>query len=178
MRLVSPVATDPPSYGAGLWPLLREGRSRAHGGSSSVGVYSVGSVDRLTLVELIEAQKAKLSPEALKLWEELDASLYMSPQEEAAFIKRREVEIIDRIEQLPEAEQHSVEVLSELRAELYESDLLERRGDPAQLHRDKCVIYASVIKDPDERGRGDPQPPKEGLGRTADQALARLREDY
>src|SRR5215203_3424624 len=178
MRLVSPVATEPPSYGAGLWPLLREGRSRGHGGSSSVGVYSVGSVDRLTLVELIEADKAKLSPEALTLWEELDASLYISPQEEPAFIKRREVEIIDRIEQLPEAEQHSVDVLSELRAGLYESDLLERRGDPAQLHRAKCVIYTSVIKDREERGPGNTQPPNanEDLGRIVDQALDRLRE--
>jgi hypothetical protein len=35
----------------------------------------VGSVDRLSLVELLEAEKAKLSPEAHKLWEELDASL-------------------------------------------------------------------------------------------------------
>ena len=47
-------------------------------------------------MELIEAEKAKLSPEALKLWEELDASLYMSPEEEHAYITRREVEIIDR----------------------------------------------------------------------------------
>jgi hypothetical protein len=87
----------------------------------------VGSVERLTLVELIEAEKAKLSPEALELWEELDASLYMSPEEEPAFIKRREVELIDRMEELPDADQHIVNVLSELRAGLYESDLLERR---------------------------------------------------
>jgi hypothetical protein len=134
-------------------------------------------VDRLTLVELIEAEKAKLSPEALELWEELDASLYMSPQEEPAFIKRREVELIDRMEELPDADQHIVNVLSELRAGLYESDLLERRGGPAQLHRAKCVIYTSVIKDREERGPGNTQTPKEeGMGRTADQALARLRE--
>jgi hypothetical protein len=137
---------------------------------------SVARVDRLSLVELIEAEKAKLSPEAKKLWEELDASLYMSPQEEPAFIKRREVEIIERMEQLPEADQHSVNVLSELRAGLDESDSSERRGDPAQWHRDKGVIYASVIKDREERGRGDPQPPKEDLGQIVDQALARLRE--
>jgi len=137
----------------------------------------VGSVvERPTLVELIEGHKAKLSAEALKLWEELDTSLYLSPEEEPAFIKRREVEIIDRIEQLPEADQHIVEVLSELRAGLYESDLSEqRRGDPAQLHRAKCVIYASLIKDREERGWRNPQPPKEGLGRSVEQALARLR---
>jgi hypothetical protein len=82
----------------------------------------VGSIDRLTLVELIEEEKAKLSPEALELWEELEASLYTSSEEEPAFIKRREVQIIDRIEQLPDSQRHIVEVLSELRAGLYESD--------------------------------------------------------
>ena len=138
----------------------------------------MGSVDRQTLVELIEAEKAKLSPEALKLWEELDASLYMSPEEEPAFIKHREVEIINRMEQLPEADRHVVNVLTELRAGRYESDKSERREDPAQLHRDKCVIYASLIKDRDKRGKGNPLPPNEVLNRTVDQALARLRQDY
>jgi hypothetical protein len=140
------------------------------------GECTVRRVDRLTLVELIEAQKAKLSPEALKLWEELDASLYMSPEEEPAFIKRREVEIIDRMEQLPEADQHIVDVLSELREGLYESDSSERRGDPSQWHRAKCVIGTSLIKDREERGRGFPLAPKEDWGRIVDQALARLRE--
>jgi hypothetical protein len=135
-------------------------------------------VDRLTLVELIEEEKAKLSPEALKLWEELDASLYMSPEEEPAFIKRREAEIIDRMEHLPEADQHIVNMLTELRAGLYEFHLSERRGDPSQLHRDKCVIGASLIKDRDKRGEGEPLPPKEVSNRTVEQALARLREDY
>jgi hypothetical protein len=141
------------------------------------------SVDRPTLVELIEEEKAKLSPEALKLWEELEASLYTSPEEEPAFIKRREVEIIDRMDRLPEADRRIVDVLSELRAGLHESDESERRGDPSQWHRDKCVIYAALIKDPDERGgEGDPlpppMPPKEVLNRAVAQALARLREDY
>jgi hypothetical protein len=89
-------------------------------------------MDRLTLVELIEAQKAKLSPEALKLWEELDASLYASPEEEPAFIKRSEAEIIDRMDRLAEADRRIVDVLSELRAGLHESDSSERRGAPSQ----------------------------------------------
>ena len=135
----------------------------------------MGSADRLTLVELIEEEKAKLSPEALKLWEELDASLYKSPEEEPALIRRREAQIIDRIEQLPEADQRNVEVLSELRAGLYEFHLSERRGDLSQWHRDRCVIRASIIK---ERGEGDPLPPKEVSNRTVEQALARLRQDY
>ena len=139
-------------------------------------------MDRPTLVELIEEEKAKLSPEARKLWEELDASLYTtSPEEEPAFVKRREAEIIDRMERLAEADRRIVDVISELRAGLHESDLSERRGDRSQWHRDKCVIGAALIKDPDERGEGDPlppMPPNEVLNWAVDQALARLREDH
>jgi hypothetical protein len=139
-------------------------------------------MDRPTLVELIEEEKAKLSPEALKLWEELDASLYTtSPEEEPAFIKRREVEIIDGMDRLPQADRRIVDVLSELRAGLYESDLSERRGDPSQWHREKYVIGASLIKDPDERGEGDPlphMPPDEVLNRAVEQALARLQAGH
>jgi hypothetical protein len=91
-----------------------------------------GGVDRPTLVELIEVEKAKLSAEALRLWEELDASLYNSAEDEPAFIKRREAEIIERMDRLPEADRHTLEVLSELRAGLYESDSSERRGDPSR----------------------------------------------
>ena len=139
----------------------------------------MGSVDRLTLVELIEAQKAKLSPEVLKLWEELDASFYKSPGEEPAFIKRREAEIIDRMHRLPEADRHILDVLTELREGLYEFHLSERRGDAApQLYRDRCVIRASIIKDRHKRGEGDPLPPSEVSSRTVEQALSRLRQDY
>jgi hypothetical protein len=138
-------------------------------------VVSVGSVDRLTLVELIEAQKAKLSPEALKLWEELDTSLFMS-SEEATFLKRHEIALIDRMEQLPEKDQHIQDVLTELRSGLYQSDFSERRGEPSQPHRDKCVIEASLIKDGDERSGKNPMKVKELMGRTVEGALARLRE--
>ena len=133
-------------------------------------------MDRPMLVELIEVEKAKLSPEALRLWEEFDASFYTRPEEESAFLKRREAEIIDRMDRLPQADQHAVNVLSVLREGLYESDSSERRGDPSQWHRDECVIRAALIKERDERGRGNPLFPGEDLGRSVDQALARLRE--
>ena len=60
----------------------------------------MSSVDRLTLVELIEAEKAKLSPEALELWEELDASIYLSPEEETK-LKRHEADLMYRMAELP-----------------------------------------------------------------------------
>jgi hypothetical protein len=134
-------------------------------------------VGRLTLVELIEAHKAKLSAQAHKLWEELDASLYRNPEDEPAFIKRREVEIIDRMDRLPQADRHIVEVLSKLREGQYEFHLSERRGDSSQAHRDTCVVDVSLIKDSDERGEGAPLPPSEVSNRTVEQALARLREE-
>lgn len=136
----------------------------------------MGSVDKLTLVELIEAQKAKLSPEALDLWLELDTSLYLSPEEETTF-KPHELATLDRMALLPESDRHVINVLTELRAGLYQSEYSERRGDPSQQHRDRCVINASIIKDRDERGPGRPLQVEELLGRTVDQAVARLRED-
>lgn len=136
----------------------------------------MASVNRLTLVELIEAEKVKLSPEALELWEELDTSLYMSPEEETT-LKPHEAALMRSMIYLPEADQHTINILTELRAGLYQSDYSERRGDLAQPRRDRCVITASIIKDRDERGPGNPLPVDELLGRTVDQALARLRED-
>ena len=53
----------------------------------------MASVNRLTLVELIETEQAKLSADALKLWEELDASLYRNPEDEPAFIKGRAIRL-------------------------------------------------------------------------------------
>lgn len=81
------------------------------------------------------------------------------------------------MDRLPEKDQHIVNVLTELRAGLYESDLSERRGEPSQPHRDKCVIVAWLIKDQDERGRENPMKVEELMGRTVDGALARLREE-
>ena len=138
----------------------------------------MGSADRLTLVEMIEDEKEKLSPEALELWEELDASLYRNPEEVPTFIKRCEVEIIELMDQLPEADRHIVDVLTELRAGLYEFHLPKRRGDLSRCHRDRCVIRASIAKDRDERGEGDLLPPEEVSNRTVEQALTCLREDY
>jgi hypothetical protein len=134
------------------------------------------SVDRLTLVELIKVEKTKLSPRALELWEELDASLYLSPEEETT-LKPYEVATINRMAELPQPDQKIINVLTELRAGLYQSDYSERRGEPSQRHRDKCVITASLIKDRDEREPGKPVQVEELLHRTVDQALARLRED-
>lgn len=136
----------------------------------------MSNVDRLTLVELIEAEKAELSPEARELWEELDTSLYLSPEEETS-LKHHEVDTINRMAHLPEVDQHAINVLTELRAGLYQSDYSERLGEPSQPHRDRCVINASLIKDRDERGPGNSMPLEDSLYRTVYEALYRLREE-
>ena len=138
-------------------------------------------MDRLTLVELVEAEKAKLSPPALGLWEELDASLYLSPEEETS-LKPHEKAAIDRMADLPESDQHAINVLIELRSGLYQSDYSERRGEPAEPHRDRCVIDAAIIKDRDARRGGSkrqscstgPRPrPSPGSGKGASRWLIR-----
>ena len=110
----------------------------------------MASVDRLTLVELIEAQKAKLSPEALELWEDLDTSVYMSTEETR--LGPHEDAIMKRMAQMPEEDPYIIDLLSELRVGLYESDYSERWEDPSQPQRDKCVISASIIEDRPREG--------------------------
>jgi hypothetical protein len=150
----------------------------------------VGSVDRLTYVELIEAQKARLSPEALELWKELDESHFFSNEadhfinedfttEEAITFQRhqrRQLDILGRWEKMPQDDRRVQRPLMELRAGLSRSDEAESRGEPAQQIRDKCVITASIIKDRDTRGPGGPPRGEEFEGRTVEQALARLME--
>jgi hypothetical protein len=149
----------------------------------------VGSVDRLTLVELIEAEKAKLSPEALELWNELGESHFFSNEadhfinedftiEEADTFQRHQshqLDIMKRFERMPEDDQRSKNVLIELQLGLKRADDAESRGEPAQPYWDKCVIHAASIKDRDKWGPGRSRV-EELLGRTVDQALARLRE--
>ncbi len=135
----------------------------------------MASVDKLTLVELIEAEKAKLSPEALEMWEELDTSLYMSPDEETR-LKPHEAALMRSMGDLPQPDRRAIHILVELRAGLYQSEYSDKLGEPSQRHRDRCVISASHIKDRDERGPGEQADVEAVLQRTVEQALARLRE--
>ena len=116
-------------------------------------------MDRLTLVELIDAEKSRLSPEALEQWEELDASLYVSPEDEITNSPQH-ASFVERLVRIPEADRRVIHVLRELRA------------------GHECVVKASVIKDRDEPGQEEPLSPAELLGRTVDYAIARLREEY
>jgi hypothetical protein len=126
-------------------------------------------VDRLELVELIEAQKSKLSPQARGLWDEFDALINRSNDARKPFI-RQEHDVMRRIGNLPWSDKRILNPLRELRVGLYESDDAESRGEPGEPYRVDSVLRAARFKDRD-------------LGRaveghmTLEQAVDRLKED-
>jgi hypothetical protein len=131
------------------------------------------SVDRLELVEIIENQKAKLSPEGKELWDELEILEYMSPEEENILQRRQSQrqreDIAERMSYLPPYDQGVIKVLSELRAGLYESDKESDAGASGEARRRQAVHGAARIKDIAEGRQADPD-------MTFEQAIARLRE--
>ncbi len=126
-------------------------------------------MERLELVELIEGEKAKLSPEGRRLWDELDDSLYLSPEEENT-LKTHEVDAIKQMAELPVLDQSIINRLSYLREGLYNSDHVERRGKSGESRRTQSVIYAAMKKEVDQNRQID-------ADMTLDQARSRLREE-
>ena len=57
----------------------------------------------------------------------MDASLYLSPEEESR-LKPHERAAFERMGRLAEADRRAINVLSELRAGLYQSDFLDSWG--------------------------------------------------
>ena len=101
----------------------------------------MASVDRLMLVELIEAEKAKLSLEALELWKGLEQSHYFSneaesiinedfsSEEAATFVRHPNRRFEAFRAEMPEDDRRTKNVLSELRMGLKRSDDAESRGE-------------------------------------------------
>lgn len=132
------------------------------------------SVSRLQLVELIEGEAAKLSPRGRELWERLELHIESSAPEEATPetlppLSREQVEISQRMAELPWPEQGILERLMELLDGLHSSDYAERRGQPGEPRRNMAVIVAAGIKDRSEGRLINPD-------MTPEQAAARLRE--
>ena len=90
-------------------------------------------MDRITLVELIEDETAKLSPRGRALWEEMETLVELSPEEQASLHER--TDIVNRRVLLSPLEQGVLDRLMELRAGLYESDRHEERGESGEGHR-------------------------------------------
>jgi hypothetical protein len=126
-------------------------------------------MDRLRLVELIEAQKAQLSPEAKELWEELDILVNTTELDARSWAKQED--IIGRVQDFSKTDRRIRRVLYPLLAGLYAADEAEERGESGERVRIRYTITAARARDADE-GR------MAASYRTLDEALARLEEPY
>jgi hypothetical protein len=126
-------------------------------------------VDRLELVELIEAQHSKLSPQACELWDAFDALVYLSDTERKTLFTRQANDVMRRIGKLPRSDKRILNPLRELRIGLYASDHAERRGEPGECQRLESVITAARSLDREEGRQADSYT-------TVEQAVARLEE--
>ena len=137
----------------------------------------MGGVDRLTLVELIEAEAAKLSPRGRELWERLILHTETLAPEEVPPATlatlpppdREQVELADLMAELSWQEQGILERLMELLAGLRSTDYAETHGQPSEPHRNRAVVLAAGIKDHHLGRWVNPYMTPEG-------AVARLRE--
>ena len=77
-------------------------------------------MDRIRLIELMEGEAARFSPEGRKLWEEWEFLVESAPELESRMV--REYEITERIFDLPVPEQVVISRLAELLAGLHEAD--------------------------------------------------------
>src|SRR5215208_2845241 len=126
-------------------------------------------MDRLDLVEMIEAQILKLSPHARELWDEFDALIYFSDDSRINYTPQ-EYDVMNRMAKLAHPDKRVLDPLRELRAGLISSDHAESKGEPGEPYRVNAVISAARALDIRE-GR------QAGSYTTVEQAVARLEED-
>jgi len=124
-------------------------------------------LDRIRLIELMEGEATRLSPEGRELWEEWEFLMESAPELESRMV--REYEITERIFDLPGPEQVVISRLAELLAGLRKSDEAEGRGESGEEPRVRGVIQAAWLKDQEEGRTIDPD-------MTLDQAITRLKE--
>ena len=126
-------------------------------------------MDKIRLIELIETQTARLSPEGRELWEQLEflREFISNPEDESRMA--REYEIMEQIFELPAPEQFAISRLAELVGGLRKSEKAEDQGESGYKHRVRSVVNAAWLKDRQEGRSIDPIV-------TLDRALARLQE--
>jgi hypothetical protein len=107
-------------------------------------------VDRIRLIELIEAQTARLSEEGRRLWEELEFLRESMPDPEEPGRMAREYELMERIFELPVPQQLMTSRLAELVGGLRAAEEAERGGESGDGHRARGVINAAMLKDREE----------------------------
>jgi hypothetical protein len=126
-------------------------------------------LDRVRLIELVEGQAARLSPEGRELWEELEFLRESIPDPADESRMAREYDIMERIFELPMPEQFVASRLAELVAGLRDSEEAERRGESGQEYRVRGVLNAAWLRDREEGRTVDPN-------MTLELAIARLKE--
>lgn len=126
-------------------------------------------MEKIRLIELIEAETARLTPRGRELWEELEFLRESVPDPEAEDRAAHEFEIVERIFELPVGEQFVTSRLAELVAGLRGSEEAERRGEPGEEQRAQAVIRAAWLKDREEGRPVDPS-------MTLERAIVRLKE--
>lgn len=127
------------------------------------------TMNRLRLIELIEGEMARLSEEGRELWEELEFLRESIPDPADENRTAQEYEIMERIFELPMAEQFATSRLAELVGALRAAEEAQRRGESGDEHRARGVINAAMLWD---RQEGRPVNPEI----TLDGAIARLKE--
>jgi hypothetical protein len=126
-------------------------------------------MDRIRLVELIEGETRRLSPEGMGLWEELEFLREAIPDPEEESRMAREYDITERIFDLPMPEQFVISRLAELVGGLRTSEKAEEQGEWGDEHRVGSVINAAWLKDRQAGRAIDPD-------MTLDHAIAQLKE--
>jgi hypothetical protein len=111
---------------------------------------------RVRIIELIEGEAARLSPEGRDLWEELEFIRESIPDPADDGRMAREYEVMERVFELPVPEQFATSRLAELVAALRRSEETERRGEPGDEDRVRGVINAAMLKNREEGRSVDP----------------------
>ena len=126
-------------------------------------------MDRIHLIELIEAHTARLSDEDRGLWEELEFLRESIPDPEEPSRMAREYDIMERIFELPLPQQFITSRLAKLGGGLRAAEEAEHRGESGDGHRARGVINAAMLKDREEGRPIDAHI-------TLDRAITRLEE--
>jgi hypothetical protein len=125
-------------------------------------------MDRLALVELIEDQATRLTPEGRDLAQRMELLSKVPPGGPFATQETQRAQT-DEAWDLPPRDRNILERLLMLWEGLERSDAAERRGEPGGRYLEMAVTGAAGLKDRYEGRTIDPD-------MTPEQALARLRE--
>jgi hypothetical protein len=125
-------------------------------------------MDRLALVELIEGQAARLTPEGRDLAQRMELLAEVPPGGPFATQETQRAQA-DEAWDLSPRDRNVLERLLMLWEGLERSDAAERRGEPGERYRDLAATGATGLKDRYEDRMIDPD-------MTPERASARLRE--